>query len=49
MGRLHRLLLCRFILNDIPMFHKDSVLNAHYIRGNPIHRSTEAAKTAHAG
>src|SRR5579859_2651525 len=40
-----RLPLGRFILNDVPMLDKDSVLNAHNICGNPIHRSTEAAKS----
>src|SRR3989442_2567683 len=28
------------------MLHKDSVLNAHNICGNPIHRSTETAKSS---
>ena len=27
------------------MLDKDSVLNAHNIRGNPIHRGTETAKS----
>ena len=40
-----RLFFGRFILNDIPMLDKDSVLNAQNICGNPIHRSTEAAKS----
>src|SRR5258705_11562211 len=40
-----RLFFGRFILNDIPMLDKDSVLNAHNICGNPIHRSTETAKS----
>src|SRR3989442_11874213 len=40
-----RLFFSHFILNDIPMLDKDSVLNAHNICGNPIHRSTEAAKS----
>ena len=40
-----RLLFGRFILNHVPMLDKDSVLNAQNIRGNPIHRSTEAAKS----
>src|SRR6266404_5098331 len=39
-----RLLFRGLILNDVPMFHQDSVLNAHNIRRNPIHRSTETAK-----
>src|SRR6267378_3328776 len=39
-----RLLFCGLILNDVPMLDKDSVLNAHNIRGNPIHRSAETAK-----
>src|SRR6266699_2627669 len=34
----------RFILNDVPMLDKDSVLNAQNICGNPIHGSTETAK-----
>src|ERR1700704_379699 len=41
----YRLFFRRFILNDVPMLDKDSVLNAHNIRGNPIHRSTETAKS----
>jgi hypothetical protein len=46
MGRLAcRLFFRRFILNDVPMLDKDSALNAHDIRGNPIHRSTETAKS----
>jgi hypothetical protein len=40
-----RLLFGRFILNDVPMLDKDSVLNAHNVCGNPIHRSTETAKS----
>src|SRR2546430_10591147 len=40
-----RLFFGRFILNDIPMLDKDSVLNTQNICGNPIHRSTEAAKS----
>src|SRR6267143_4826218 len=40
-----RLLFCGLILNDVPMLDKDSVLNAHNICGNPIHRSTETAKS----
>src|SRR5580692_2692632 len=40
-------LLCRgLILNDVPMLDEDSVLNAHNICGNPIHRSTETAKSS---
>src|SRR5271170_7686723 len=41
----YRLFFRRFILNDVPMLDKDSVLNAHDICGNPIHGSTEAAKS----
>jgi len=33
------------ILHDIPMLDKDAVLNAQNICSNPIHRSTEAAKS----
>src|SRR5712664_2386419 len=40
-----RLLFCGLILNDVPMLDNDSVLNAHNIRGNPIHRSAEIAKS----
>src|SRR6266481_6250340 len=40
-----RLLFCRFILNDVPMLNKDSVLNAQNIYCNPIYRSTETAKS----
>jgi len=39
-----RLFFGRFILNDIPMLGKDSILNAQNICGDAIHRSTEAAK-----
>jgi hypothetical protein len=42
----YRLFFGRFILNDVPMLDKDSPLNAHDIRGNPIHRSAETAKSA---
>src|ERR1700730_7040251 len=41
----YRLFFGRFILNDVPKLHKDSVLNAHNICGNPIHRSTATAKS----
>src|ERR1035438_2887762 len=41
----YRLLLRRFILNDVPMLDKNSVLNAHNICGNPIHGSTETAES----
>src|SRR5260370_1618287 len=41
----YRLFFRRFILNDVPMLDKDSVLNAHNICGNPIHRSTETTKS----
>src|SRR5260370_31773062 len=41
----YRLFFRCFILNDVPMLDKDSVLNAHNICGNPIHRSTETAKS----
>src|SRR5271169_4001610 len=40
-----RLFFGRFILNYVPMLDKDSVLNAHDICGNPIHGSTETAKS----
>src|SRR5580704_18583625 len=40
-----RLFFCGLILNDIPMLDEDSVLNAHNVGGNPIHRSTETAKS----
>src|SRR5258708_37687831 len=39
-----RLFFGGFILDDVPMLDKDSVLHADNIRGNPIHRS-EAAKS----
>jgi len=41
----YRLFFSRFILNDVPMRDKDSVLNAHNLCGNPIHRNTETAKS----
>src|SRR6202171_4898238 len=41
----YRLFFRHFILNDVPMLDKDPVLNAHNICGNPIHRSTETAKS----
>jgi hypothetical protein len=41
----YRLFFRHFILNDVPMLDKDSVLNAHNICRNPIHRSTETAKS----
>ena len=41
-----RLFFGRFILNDVPMLDKDSVLNADNVCGNPIDRSTETAKSS---
>src|SRR6266849_4874480 len=41
-----RLFFGRFILNDVPMLDKDSVLNAQNICGNRIHRSAETAKSS---
>src|SRR5690348_267717 len=41
----YRLFLCRFILNDVPMLNKDSILNAHNVCGNPVDRSTETAES----
>src|SRR6202051_1890367 len=40
----YRLFFCLFILNDVPMLDEGSVVNAHNICGNPIHRSAETAK-----
>src|SRR5437667_144291 len=40
-----RLLLRRFILNDVPMPDEESVLNAHDICGNPVHREAEVRKS----
>jgi hypothetical protein len=40
----YRLFFRRFILNDVPMFDKDSVLNAHNICCNPVHRLADARK-----
>src|SRR6185503_17629034 len=40
-----RLFFCHFILNDIPMLHKDSGLNPQDSCGNPMHRTTEAAES----
>src|SRR5439155_2560782 len=42
----YRLFFRHFLLNDVPMLDKGSVLNAHNICGNPIHRSTETAKSS---
>src|ERR1700745_1712109 len=39
----YRLFFRRFILNDVPVLDKDSVLKAHNVGGNPIHGSTETA------
>src|SRR5260370_12383335 len=41
----YRLFFSRFILNDVAMLDKDSVLNAHNICGNPTHRTAETAKS----
>src|SRR5216684_6088897 len=40
-----RLFFGHFILNDIPMLDQKAVLDANNVCGNPIHRSTEAAKS----
>src|ERR1700686_3699814 len=40
-----RLFFGGFILNDVPMLDQDSVLNAHNICGNPIHRGPEPVKS----
>src|SRR5467141_3049527 len=40
-----RLFFGHFILNDIPMFDQKAVLDTNNVRGNPIHRSTEVAKS----
>jgi len=34
-----RLFFRRFILNDVPMLAKNSILKAHNICGNPVHQS----------
>src|SRR5277367_4206285 len=39
-----RLFFRRFVLDDVPMLDKNSVPNDQDIRGDPIHRSTDAAK-----
>ena len=41
----YRLFFGRFILNNIPVLDEDPILNAHNICGNPIHWSTETAKS----
>src|SRR5258708_6239766 len=40
-----RLFFGHFILNDIPMFDQKVVLDTNNVCGNPIHRSTEVAKS----
>ena len=40
----YRLFFRHFILNDVPMLDKDSVLNAHNICGNPIHKRHEVGQ-----
>src|SRR5882724_10584603 len=40
-----RLFFGHFILNDIPMLDQKAVLDANNVCGNPIHRSTEVAKS----
>src|SRR5713226_6781791 len=40
-----RLFFGHFILNDIPMFDQKAVLDTNNVCGNPIHRSTEVAKS----
>src|SRR5216684_7121190 len=40
-----RLFFGHFILNDIPMLDQKAVLDANNVRGSPIHRSTEVAKS----
>src|SRR5260370_15746735 len=41
----YRLFFRCFMLNDVPMLDKDSVLNAHDICGNPVHREAEVRKS----
>src|SRR5260370_14874082 len=40
-----RLFFGHFILNDIPMLDQKAFLDANNVCGNPIRRSTEAAKS----
>src|ERR1700675_4844905 len=39
-----RLIFSRLILNHIPVFGENSVLNAHYVGRNPIDRQTDIRK-----
>src|SRR5438874_2179040 len=41
-----RLFFGRFILNNVPVLDKDPLLDTHNICGNPIHSSTEIAKSS---
>src|SRR5260370_35270103 len=41
-----RLFFGHFILNNIPMFDQKAVLDTNNCCGNPIHRSTEVAKSS---
>ena len=41
-----RLLFRGLILNDVPMLRKFPGFDTHNISGNPIHRSTEIAKSS---
>src|SRR5258708_2618480 len=41
----YRLFFRRFILDDVPMLGEKSVLNAHDICSNPIHREAKVRKS----
>jgi hypothetical protein len=40
------LLFSRLVLNDVPIFNKNAVLDTQYVSGNSIHGKTEAAEAA---
>ena len=42
----HGLLLCRLVLNDIPVFDEYPILETNNIGGNPVHRQAKTGETA---
>src|SRR6266481_847251 len=42
----HGLLLCRLVLNDIPVFDKYPILETNDIGGDPVHRQAKTGETS---
>src|SRR5579862_929573 len=41
-----RLFFCGLVLNHIPMLDQDSILDANYVRRNPVHWQAEVRKSS---